>query len=83
MADKKISLKKTDKPVQASESAFLFSRINYLLMLVGVVVISIGFMLMSGTEDIFNTTKLTVAPIVVVVGFVIEVFAIMYKPKAE
>jgi hypothetical protein len=83
MADKKISLKKTDKPVQASESVFLFSRINYLLMLVGVVVISIGFMLMSGTEDIFNTTKLTVAPIVVVVGFVIEVFAIMYKPKAE
>jgi hypothetical protein len=38
---------------------------------------------MSGTEDIFNTTKLTVAPIVVVIGFIIEVFAIMHRPKTE
>jgi hypothetical protein len=35
---------------------------------------------MSGSEDIFNTTKLTVAPIVVMIGFVIEAIAIMYKP---
>jgi hypothetical protein len=34
---------------------------------------------MSGTEDIFSTTKLTVAPILVMIGFVIEIFAIMRK----
>lgn len=83
MTDKKISPKKSDKATPATEASFLFSRMNYLLMIAGVVVIGIGFVLMSGTEDIFNTTKLTVAPIVVVIGFVIEVFAIMYKPKAE
>lgn len=83
MTDKKISPKKSDKAAPAAEASFLFSRMNYLLMIAGIVVIGIGFVLMSGTEDIFNTTKLTVAPIVVVIGFVIEVFAIMYKPKAE
>jgi hypothetical protein len=34
---------------------------------------------MSGTEEIFSTTKLTVAPILVMIGFVIEIFAIMRK----
>jgi hypothetical protein len=36
---------------------------------------------MSGTEDIYNTTKLTLAPITVMIGFVIELVAIMYRPK--
>jgi F0F1-type ATP synthase assembly protein I len=83
MADKKNNLKKNDKASANSETQFLFSRQNYLLMLVGIAVIIIGFVLMSGTEDIFNTTKLTVAPIVVVIGFIIEVFAIMHRPKTE
>lgn len=83
MADKKNNLKKSDKSSANSEAQFLFSRQNYLLMLVGIVVIIIGFILMSGTEDIFNSTKLTVAPIVVVIGFIIEVFAIMHRPKTE
>ena len=48
-------------------------------MILGVVFIAIGFTLMSGTEDIFSTTKLTVAPILVMIGFVIEIFAIMRK----
>jgi hypothetical protein len=50
-------------------------------MLLGIVIISIGFVLMSGSEDIFNNTKLTVAPIVVVIGFIVEIFAIMYRPN--
>jgi hypothetical protein len=36
---------------------------------------------MAGKEDIFSTTKLTIAPIVVMIGFVIEFFAIMRNPK--
>lgn len=69
----------TDKAPAAS-GIFMFEKINYILMLVGVAVITLGFILMSGSEDIFNTTKLTVAPIVVMIGFVIEIVAIMYKP---
>jgi hypothetical protein len=69
----------TDK-ASTTPGVFMFERINYILMLVGVAVITLGFILMSGSEDIFNTTKLTVAPIVVMIGFVIEAIAIMYKP---
>ncbi|TNE79445.1 MAG: DUF3098 domain-containing protein [Bacteroidetes bacterium] len=64
-----------------SQDGLLFGRENYLIMLAGVVIIAIGFMLMSGKEDIFSSTKITVAPILVLLGFVVEVFAIFYKKK--
>lgn len=76
---KKATLKSTEK--QTEPEAFMFGKINYTIMLVGMVVIIIGFMLMSGSDDIYNTTKLTVAPITVIIGFVIELVAIMYRPK--
>lgn len=83
MSDKKNITKKaaekTATPKQ--EQSFAFGKENYMLMAAGVVVIIIGFALMSGKEDIFSTTKLTVAPIVVVIGFVIELFAVMRKAK--
>ncbi len=80
MSDKKV--KKADKDAAATKPfEFVFGKENYILMLVGMVIITIGFVLMSGTEDIFNATKLTVAPIVVVIGFIVEAFAVMYKSK--
>ena len=65
---------------------------NYILMLVGAVVIVLGFVLMLGgtkatpdefSYDIFSWRRITLAPIVVVAGFVFEVFAIMkrFPPK--
>ncbi len=63
---------------------------NYKLLIAGLVVIFIGFLLMmgGGSEDpnkfnpeIFSTRRITVAPIVVLLGFAIEVVAILYKPK--
>lgn len=65
---------------------------NYILMLVGAVVITLGFVLMLGgtkatpdefSYDIFSWRRITLAPIVVVAGFVFEVFAIMkrFPPK--
>jgi len=83
MSDKKnISKKPAEKiTAQKENQIFVFNKDNYMLMLIGVVVLIIGFFLMAGKEDIFSTTKLTVAPIVVVIGFVIEFFAIMRKPK--
>lgn len=64
-----------------SGSPLLFGRENYLLMAASVLFIVVGFTLMSGSEDIFSTTKITVAPVVVLLGFVIGVFAIFYKKK--
>lgn len=85
MADKKIAPKKTtDKStVIKSDQSFAFGKENYMLMAAGIVIVAIGFMLMAGKEEIFSTTKLTIAPIIVVIGFVIELVAIMRKPKDE
>ena len=83
MSDKKNTSPKAAEKVSAQkvEHTLVFSKENYVLMIAGVVVLIIGFTLMAGKEDIFSTTKLTVAPIVVVIGFIIEFFAIMRKPK--
>ncbi|MCL1867543.1 MAG: DUF3098 domain-containing protein [Paludibacter sp.] len=63
-------------------------KINLWLILVGFVVIIIGFLLMmgapSGVEfnpDIFSTRRIVVAPMVLLAGFVFIIFAILYKHK--
>ncbi len=64
---------------------------NYYLMLVGLAVIIIGFILMSGgkstdpnvfnADEVYSRRRIVVAPIVVILGFVIEIFAVFYKSK--
>lgn len=69
---------------------FAFTRKNYQFMIIGLVIILIGFLLMIGggsddpnvfNPEIFSTRRITIAPIVVFIGFAFEVFAIMYKAK--
>lgn len=71
---------------------FLFNKENYYIMFIGLAVILIGFMLMAGgkstdpnvySTEAFNFRRLTLAPIVVLLGFVIEIYAIMRKPKTK
>lgn len=83
MADKKAPVKKAAEKiaVKPENVSFAFGKENYMLMAAGLLVIIIGFALMAGKEDIFSTTKLTVAPMVVILGFLIEVAAIMRKSK--
>lgn len=70
------------KATPANERAsFVFGKENYRLMIIGLIVIVIGFALMSGTEDIMSTTKITIAPILVLAGFGIEFYAILKKTK--
>lgn len=61
---------------------------NYILMLAGAALIVIGFMLMSGggdhtathfDESIYSTRRITIAPIVVILGFAFEIYAIMKR----
>lgn len=70
----------------------LFGKTNYLIMGAGLLLIAIGYLLMmgGGSEDpevfnpeIFNSTRTTVAPALLVIGFVVEIFAIMYRPKTS
>jgi predicted tellurium resistance membrane protein TerC len=68
----------------------LFNKQNYLLMLAGLIVLAIGFFLMAGGKsadpkifndnDVYSTTRITIAPLMIIAGFLIEIFAIMKKP---
>ncbi len=63
---------------------------NYVMMAIGLVVIIIGFMLMSGgasddpavfNQEMFSFRRITLAPIVVLAGFGFEVYAILWRDK--
>jgi hypothetical protein len=62
-----------------------FGKKNYQWMVIGFLVIAVGFTLMSldNTEHGFGFLGLTLGPLVVVVGFVLEIFAILQKPQAN
>ena len=66
-----------------NKEKFAFQKINYLLMLGGIVLLIIGFVVMSMDEETygFGFKGLTLGPIIVMLGFITEFFAIMYKPK--
>lgn len=49
-------------------------------MMLGIGFLIVGFYLMSGTTDIMSTTKIVIAPIIVLMGFAIEFYAILTKP---
>ncbi len=72
------------------KTTFLFGKKNFILLIVGLVLIAFGFILMSGggsdnpnvfNPEIFNSTRIIVAPIFVLAGFIVEIFAIMTKPE--
>lgn len=80
------------KNEQKNETKMPFGRDNYLWVLIGIAFILIGFLLMIGgssdnpdvfNEAIFSFRRLTLAPILVLTGFGLEIYAIMKKPKDE
>ena len=68
---------------------FAFSKANYVLLAIGMVVVIIGFLLMSGSgstetaydPDIFSARRIKVAPLVCLAGFVSMIYAVIYRPK--
>jgi hypothetical protein len=90
--EKKTSSTPSSRVVKEAEGqyTFLFSRTNYIIMVVGLVFIALGYALMIGggsddpnvfSEAIFNTQRMTVAPLLLMIGFIIEIVAIMYRKK--
>ncbi|MBQ9435921.1 MAG: DUF3098 domain-containing protein [Bacteroidales bacterium] len=70
----------------------LFRKVNYILMVIGVVILAIGYICLRGggaespnefSEAIFDTRRLVVAPILMLSGLVIEIFAIMWHPRKK
>lgn len=69
---------------------FLFERANYTFLFIGIAVIALGFILMSGggsddpkvfSEDVFSWRRIRLAPTVVLIGFGITIYSIFKKSK--
>jgi hypothetical protein len=73
------------------ERNLAFGKINYVIIAVSVLLIIIGFVLMSGSgtteasfnPEIFSNTRIVVAPFVVFVGFLMVIVGILYKQKEK
>lgn len=90
---KKVETATATNVVQGDATPYMFGRTNYIIMGVGILMLIVGYYLMSGAGndpnhlDVFDAaakysfTRITLAPIIVVAGLVVELFAIMYKPK--
>jgi hypothetical protein len=87
---KKNEIKQKQEQQQNQEHVFLFEKINYKILLIGIAVIALGFLLMSGggsdnpnvfNEDIFNFRRIRLAPTTVLIGFGITIYAILKNPK--
>jgi hypothetical protein len=86
--EKKTIVKEPRK--QAAEMTSLFTKDNLMWMAIGGVLIAIGMFLMAGgksenpgvfdKEAVYSGTRLTVAPILIVLGLIVEVYAIFKKP---
>jgi hypothetical protein len=68
---------------------FAFDKVNFILLAVGMAVVVIGFLLMTGPAssvdayepDIFSVRRIKVAPVVCLLGFVSMIYAVVRKPK--
>jgi hypothetical protein len=67
------------------KNKLVFEKINYMLMLGGIGVLILGFVIMTMDKEEygFGMLGITVGPIIVAIGFIIQFFAILYKPKAK
>ena len=70
----------------------LFTKKNYTWMIAGIIIIALGMLLMAGgksdnpnvfqKQEVYSITRITIAPALIVIGFVIEIFAIFRKQKS-
>lgn len=77
--------------VNRTAASGIFNRDNLLWMIAGAVVMLIGYLLMSGGRsndpnvfnpaEVYSTTRITVAPILILIGLVIEIYALFHEPK--
>jgi len=73
-----------------AEKDYLFNKKRYRFLILSILIIAIGFVLMSGGEstdpdifnnEIYNFRRIRLAPLMVVLGFVLCIFSILYKDK--
>ncbi|MEO8234390.1 MAG: DUF3098 domain-containing protein [Flavobacterium sp.] len=78
--------------MENKEQGFLFEKVNYKILLIGIAVIAVGFILMSGggsdnpavfNKEIFSFRRIRLAPTMVLIGFGITVYSILKKSKKD
>ncbi|MEH6703991.1 MAG: DUF3098 domain-containing protein [Galbibacter orientalis] len=81
-----------NKTQNTTDKEFIFQKKNYMFMFIGLAFIAIGFILMSGggsndpavfNPDIYNFRRIRLAPTLVLIGFGIEVYAILLNPNKK
>ena len=81
-------IKNTEDPKR--EFAFVFNKINYIIMIAGIVLLALGYILLAGGDsddpnvfnpEMFNGRRLYLAPILIILGLIVEIVAIMYRGK--
>ncbi|AJR02649.1 DUF3098 domain-containing protein [Siansivirga zeaxanthinifaciens] len=80
------------KQKEAAKSVFVFGKKNYKFMFIGLAIIALGFILMSGggsddpnvfNPEIFNFRRIRLAPMLILVGLGIQVYAILLNPDKK
>ena len=90
-AAKKTDAKVVSKGLDAKkhETSFAFGIKNYILLIAGVVILFLGYICLSGggsddpavfNDSLFDTRRLVIAPLLIVSGLIVEIFAIMIRP---
>jgi hypothetical protein len=91
--EKKAAVTPDKKQIAARKSSALFGRENYKWMIIGLIVIVIGLLLMIGgkspdpnvfdPKEVYSARRITVAPILILLGLGLEIFAIFRRPDNE
>ncbi|MAD11514.1 MAG: hypothetical protein CMC04_02165 [Flavobacteriaceae bacterium] len=78
------------KYIKSTRKDFLFKKSNYVWLFISIIIIIIGFILMSGggskdpnffNENIFNFRRIRLSPTIVLIGFIIAIYSIIKSPK--
>lgn len=87
-----MSKKQPQKKLKQAYKPFLFGKKNYMFMFVGLAFITLGFVLMAGgasddpnvfNPEIFNNRRIRIAPTLILIGFGIEIYAILLNPDSD
>lgn len=83
--------RKTASTVKKREMVPLFGKENFKWMLIGVACLILGFVLMAGgksedpnvfnADEVYSTRRITIAPIIILIGFAIQIYAIFRNPR--
>jgi len=98
MAEKKVVVtnpKLTKDPIIKPQSSALplFEKENYMWMIIGAAIVALGMLLMAGGKNtnpnqfdyslVYSKTRITVAPILIILGLLVEIYAIFKRPKTQ